>query len=61
MGLKWLAFLIGLLDLIGMWSGKDQRANIVKTLVYKILDTTSSNVNNYSKLNIGHDWEDICI
>ena len=33
MGLKWLIFLIGPLDLIGMWFGEDQRANILKTHV----------------------------
>ena len=36
LGLKWLAFLI--LDLIGIWLGEDQRANIIKTDVLKGLD-----------------------
>ena len=31
MGLKWLAFIIGPLSLIGMWFGEHQRANLVKT------------------------------
>ena len=33
MGLKWLVFLIGPLDLIGMWFSEDQRANTIKTHV----------------------------
>jgi hypothetical protein len=33
MGLKWLVFLNGTLDLIGKWSGEDQIANIIKTHV----------------------------
>ena len=36
--LKWLVFLIRPLDLIGIWFGEDQRANIIKTHVYKRLD-----------------------
>ena len=35
MGLKWLVFYIGPLDLIGMWFGEDQRANIVNTTCLK--------------------------
>ena len=31
MGLKWLVFLIGPIDLIVMWFGEDQRANVRKT------------------------------
>ena len=33
MGLKWLVVLIGLVDVIGMWFGEEQRANIMKTHV----------------------------
>ena len=47
MGLKWLALLIGPLDLIGMWFGEDQRANITVShdlkeigLRFQILTTT---------------------
>ena len=35
MGLKWLVFLIKPLDLVGMWFGEDQRANITKTHTLK--------------------------
>ena len=38
MGLKWLLFLIGPLDLIGMWFNDDQKVNIIKTHVQKRLD-----------------------
>jgi hypothetical protein len=30
MGLHWLVFLIGPVNLIDMWFGEDQRANIIK-------------------------------
>ena len=33
MGLKWLVFLIGLQDLIGVWFSDERRANIIKTRV----------------------------
>ena len=33
MGLKWLVFLIGPINLIGMWFGEHQRVNIIKTHV----------------------------
>ena len=33
MGLKWLVFFIGPLDLIGMWFGENQIASIIKTHV----------------------------
>ena len=36
--LKWLIFLIGLLYLVGMWFGKDQRANVIKTNFSRTLD-----------------------
>jgi hypothetical protein len=38
--IKWLIFLMRLLDLIGMWFGEDQRANIIKTHVKKRLDSS---------------------
>ena len=38
MGLKWLVPLIGTLDVIGMWFGEDQRADIIKTYVQMRLD-----------------------
>ena len=38
MGLKWLVFLIGPIDLIGMWFGEDQRENVIKTQCLKELD-----------------------
>ena len=60
MDLKWLVSLIGLLDLIGMWFGEDQRANIIKTYVQKRLDYFF-NVSNYSTLNNVHNQEDLCI
>ena len=37
-GVMRLLFLIGRLNLIGMWFGEDQRANIIKTHVSKRLD-----------------------
>ena len=36
MGLKWVVFLIMPLDLVGMWFGEDQRANIIKHTLRKI-------------------------
>ena len=33
MDFEWLVFLIGPLDLIDMWFGKDQRANIINICV----------------------------
>ena len=38
MDLKWLVLYTGRLDLIGMWFGEDQRANIGKTHVLRELD-----------------------
>ena len=38
MGLKGLILLIKPLDLIDMWPGEDQRANIIKTRIDKRLD-----------------------
>ena len=38
MGLEWLDSLFKTLDLIDMWFGEDQRANITKTHVQKRLD-----------------------
>ena len=35
MGLKWLVFLIGPLDLVGKWFGEDQRANVMKDTCLK--------------------------
>ena len=32
-GSEWPIFLIGPLDLVGMWFGEDQRTNIIKTHV----------------------------
>ena len=60
MGLKWLLFLIGPLDLIGIWFREDQRANITKTRVSRDW-VTSSNINNYHILNSEHNWEDLDI
>jgi len=64
MGLKWLVFLIRSLyiDWYVVWW--DQRENIVKTQFKRdwiTSSTTSSTINNYSTLNNGHDWEDLCI
>jgi hypothetical protein len=36
MGRKWVDFLIKPLDLIGMWCGEDQRANINDTCLEEI-------------------------
>ena len=60
MGLKWLLFLIGPLDLIGIWFREDQRTNITKTRVSRDW-VTSSNINNYPILNSEHNWEDLGI
>jgi hypothetical protein len=58
MGLKWLLFLMGPLDLIGMWFCVDQRPNITKTHVSREW-VVSSNINNYATLNSEHNWEDL--
>ena len=38
MGLQWLIFFIGFLDLIGIWFGEDQTKNIIKKLFKKRLN-----------------------
>ena len=61
MGLKWLVFLIGPIDLIDMWFGEDQIANVIKTQCLKeiglhlqILITTLHSI-------VPHNWEHLCI
>jgi hypothetical protein len=61
MGLKWLSFLIGPLDLIGIWFGEDQRANIKKKEHVFIRDWPTHLYNTCSTLNSEHNWEDLCI
>ena len=60
MGLKWLAFLIGPLYLVGMWFGEYQRANIIRQKLKRGW-TTSSNINNYSTLNNEHNGQELCV
>ena len=43
--------------LIGVWFGEDQRTNIIKSHMFERNGSTSSNTNNYSTLNIEHNWE----
>ena len=56
MGLKWFV----LLNWVGMWFSKDQRANIIKIHVQKILDYIS-NVSDFSTFKSEHNWEELCI
>ena len=61
MGLKWFSFLIGPPYLIGIWFGEDQRVNIIKYTCVKEIGLRLQLWNNYSTLNIEHNWEDLCI
>ena len=59
--IPWLFFLVKNLLWIDVWFGKDQRTNTIKTYVFKMDWTLSSNCINYSTLNSERNWEDLWI
>ena len=60
----WLLFFVRLLDLIAIWFGEDQRANIIKTNIQKRLNFVFKQfitAMHCSTLNSEHNWEELLI